>query len=170
MKWKSPARTKAKRTASRVSEKSNSKKTVMTADKIELLRRSFRQIEPKAAIAALDFYRNLFTLDPSLRPLFHTSIELQGRKLMEALGYTIASLEDATALMPALTALGRRHVAYGVREEHYPTVIQALLLTLEQNLGTTFTPEMRLAWTEALSFVSETMKCGARPVEALADR
>ena len=29
------------------------------------------------------FYRNLFTVDPSLRPLFHTTIELQGRKFME---------------------------------------------------------------------------------------
>jgi hemoglobin-like flavoprotein len=169
MKRKSAARTKSKQTTSRGSKKFNLKNTIMTADKIELLRHSFRQIEPKAGIAALDFYRNLFTLDPSLRPLFHTSIELQGRKLMEALGYTIASLEDATALMPVLTALGRRHVTYGVREEHYPSVIQALLLTLEQNLGTKFTPDMRLAWTEALSFVSETMKCGARAIEALAN-
>ncbi len=42
------------------------------------LRRSFNRIAPQSGIAAMIFYRNLFTLDPSLRSLFHTTIELQG--------------------------------------------------------------------------------------------
>src|SRR5438477_6973908 len=80
--------------------------------KIHLLRQSFALIEPHAGIAGLAFYRNLFNLDPSLRPLFQSSIELQARKLMEALSYTIATLEEPQTLVPTLEAMGRRHVAY----------------------------------------------------------
>src|SRR5262245_36249039 len=66
----------------------------LTAKEMRLLRGSFALIEPKAGIAGLVFYRQLFTLDLSLRELFQTSIELQGRKLMESLSYTVATFEN----------------------------------------------------------------------------
>ena len=122
-------------------------------------------VEPHAHVAALVFYRNLFALDPSLRPLFHTSIELQGRKLMEALAYTVASLENPEALLPTLEAMGRRHVAYGAREEHYATVIQAMMLTLEETLAVAFTREIRAIWQQALELVADAMKRGAASVK-----
>jgi hemoglobin-like flavoprotein len=118
-------------------------------------------VEPHAGIAGLMFYRHLFNLDPSLRLLFQTSIELQARKLMEALSYTIATLENPQALVPVLEAMGRRHVTYGARGEHYDTVIQAMLLTLADTLNSGFSAEVRNAWNEALTFVAETMKRGA---------
>jgi hemoglobin-like flavoprotein len=139
----------------------------LTAKQIHLLRESFARIEPQAGIASLIFYRHLFTLDPKLRPLFHTSIELQGRKLMEALSYTVSSLEDPEALVPVLESLGRRHVTYGTRDEHYATVHRALMQALEETLGKSFTAETRKAWNVALEFVAETMKRGARPLKEL---
>ncbi len=139
----------------------------MNERQIQLLRQSFALIEPQASIAALVFYRNLFTLDPSLRALFHTDIEIQGRKLMEALGFTVATLENPKALLPELEAMGRRHLTYGVRDEHYDTVLHAMMLTLEQALGQAFTPEVRTVWSSALGLVAETMKRGAAPVAAL---
>src|SRR5215831_4471581 len=72
----------------------------LTAKQIRLLRQSFALVEPKAGIAGLVFYRQLFTLDPSLRKLFQTSIDLQGRKLMESLGYTVATFENSEMLVP----------------------------------------------------------------------
>jgi hemoglobin-like flavoprotein len=134
---------------------------VLTDRKVRLLRESFALIEPHAGIAGLVFYRNLFNLDPSLRPLFKASIELQAHKLMEALSYTIATLENPRALVPVLEAMGRRHVTYGTRDEHYDTVIQALLLTLAETLTIGFSAEVRTAWNEALTFVADTMKRGA---------
>jgi hemoglobin-like flavoprotein len=129
--------------------------------RIQLLRQTFALLEPHAGIAGLIFYKNLFRLDPSLRQLFQTSIELQARKLMEALGYAISTLEQPAELIPALEAMGRRHVAYGVRDEHYATVIQAMLLTVEEILVRDFTPLVRAAWNETLTFVADTMKRGA---------
>jgi hemoglobin-like flavoprotein len=128
---------------------------------IQLLRRSFAQIEPQAGIAALLFYRNLFTLRPGLRRLFHTSVELQGRKLMESLEYVIATLEAPDKLVPVLKAMGRRHVSYHVKEEHYPVVVEAMLQTLAECLGQDFPPDVHTAWESALNFVSDVMKQGA---------
>ena len=139
----------------------------MNKKQIRLLRQSFALIEPQANIAALMFYRNLFTLDPSLRALFHTGIEVQGRKLMEALAFTVATLENPKALLPELEAMGRRHLTYSVRDEHYATVLEAMMLTLDQALGKAFTPEVRAAWSDALGLVAETMKRGAASVTAL---
>lgn len=113
------------------------------------------------------FYRNLFTLDPSLRSLFHTTIELQGRKFMDSLEYTVASLENPRALIPALEAMGRRHVTYGVKHRHYATVTQALLQTLGECLEKEFTPPVAKAWRQALGFVCAAMQRGAREVEEL---
>src|SRR6266700_7455449 len=134
---------------------------MLTDRKVRLLRQTFALIEPHAGIAGLAFYRNLVKLDPSLRPLFQTSIELQARKLMEALSYTIATLENPQALVPVLEAMGRRHVTYGAGDEHYDTVIQAMLLTLTETLNSGFSAELRAAWSDALAFVADAMKRGA---------
>ena len=141
--------------------------TGISPKELRLLRESFAQIAPQAHIAALEFYRNLFSLDPSLRGMFHTNIELQGRKLMEALGFTVATLENPQALLPELEAMGRRHLTYGVQDKHYDTVLAAMMLTLQGTLGKSFTPEMREAWEKALGLVADTMKRGAATVTAL---
>ncbi len=115
------------------------------------------------------FYRNLFTLDPSLRSLFHTTIELQGRKFMDSLEYTVASLENPQTLIPELEAMGRRHVTYGTKPGHYATVVKALLQTLGECLEKEFTPEVETAWQRALEFVAETMQHGAAHVHVLTE-
>jgi hemoglobin-like flavoprotein len=134
---------------------------------VRLLRHSFIRIESQGTIVAIVFYRTLFTLDPSLRSMFHTSLELQARKLMDSLSHTVATLEAPQTLVPVLEGLGRRHVTYGVREEHYQTVISALLKTFAETLGAEFTPELSDAWRQALNFVAAAMQRGARQVEDL---
>src|SRR5262249_596505 len=107
------------------------------------------------------FYSRLFELNPTLRPLFKGHLEEQGRKLMEVLGLVVRGLDRTEALLPALTLLGRRHEGYGVKEQDYETVGAALLWTLEQGLGPSFTPEVREAWTALYRFVAGTMGCSA---------
>lgn len=130
------------------------------------LRESFVVVEQQSDIAALIFYRHLFTLAPELRALFHTSIELQGRKLMESLRFTVNSLDNPRALVPMLEAMGRRHLTYGTKDEHYAVVVRAMMLMLAEVLGKNFTPETSAAWQNALEFISEAMQRGAREVAA----
>jgi len=134
---------------------------------LRLLRRTFARLEQQTGITGLAFYRNLFNLDPALRPLFQTSIDRQARKLMESLAYTIATLEDPEALIPVLHSLGRRHATYGVRDQHYDTVVEALLATFAGTLGPAFSREARLALEQALGFVARVMKEGAAQTSLL---
>ena len=62
-------------------------------------------------------------------------------------------LELPFALVPALEALGRRHAGYGVEGRHYDTVGGALLDTLAECLGRTFTPKVRDAWAALYTIV-----------------
>jgi hemoglobin-like flavoprotein len=142
----------------------------MTTEQVHLLRKSFAVVEPQAHVAALVFYRRLFELDPGLRPLFKNDIEEQARKLMDMLGLAVSALENPATLEKQLHQLGARHVIYGVRDEHYSTVGQALLDMLAEVLGSHWTPALREAWVAFYTFAAKAMQRGASefPVRASA--
>jgi hemoglobin-like flavoprotein len=129
----------------------------MTPEQISLVQQSFAKVAPIAEPAAALFYDRLFTLDPSLRPLFKGDMKEQGKKLMSMLNIAVAGLSDLNKIVPAVQQLGRRHTDYNVKPEHYTTVGEALLWTLEQGLGDAFTPEVKNAWATVYGIVSKTM-------------
>lgn len=133
----------------------------MDPEQIHLVRRSFALVERQKQVAALVFYRRLFSADPSVRPLFRHDIEEQGRKLMETLAGAVSMLEQPAALAAELERLGARHAGYGVRTEHYATVGGALLGMLSDVLGPGFTAEVRSAWSALYGFLSDAMLRGA---------
>ena len=136
----------------------------MTTQQVHIIRKSFAQLARHEYVAALIFYRRLFEIDPTLRPLFKGDIEEQSRKLLEMLGVLIAMLESPHGLELELKAMGARHVGYGVKDEHYATVGTALLDMLAETLGHDFIPEVRVAWTALYGAVEATMKAGAEEV------
>ena len=129
----------------------------MSPDQIALVQESFRQIVPMKDLAAKNFYDRLFELDPSLEPLFRTSPHEQGQKLMSALAAVVGGLDDWVRIEPVVRDLALRHVDYGVKSQHYHTVGEALLWTLEQGLGDTFTEEIKTAWATAYQALARTM-------------
>jgi hemoglobin-like flavoprotein len=133
----------------------------MTSENQALVRDSFAKLVPIARQAAALFYDRLFSLDPSLRPLFKGDMTEQGRKLMAMIGAAVANLDKLEMIAPAVEDLGRRHVAYGVQPAHYDTVASALLWTLAQGLGEAFTPPVEAAWTEVYTILATTMKKAA---------
>lgn len=134
---------------------------VLTADQIHRLRKSFIHVERQSHVAALVFYQRLFELDPTLRALFKTDIELQAQKLLDMLAAALSLLERPGELTSTLEDLGARHAGYGVKEEHYATVGTALLAMLESVLTKEFTPETRLAWTDLYALIAGNMLRGA---------
>ena len=130
----------------------------MTPHQQHLVQTTFAKVAPIADDAAALFYGRLFELDPSLRPLFTTDLREQGRKLMRMIGMAVNGLDRLEALVPAVRQLGMRHAGYGVRDEHYDTVAAALVWTLEQGLGTDFTPEVKDAWVAVYGVLASTMK------------
>ena len=133
----------------------------MTPAQIADVQQSFAQLRPQADTVAARFYQRLLTLDPSVRPLFPDDLTAQGRKLMDMLGLVVHGLPRVDTILPAVQALGRRHVQYGVQPEHYKTVGAALLWALEQELGAAWTPAVREAWTTAYTVLAELMTAAA---------
>lgn len=129
-----------------------------TPRQVELVQTSWTSVVPIAETAATLFYGKLFELDPELRPLFKSDITEQGRKLMRMITAAVRGLNDPATLVPVVQDLGRRHVHYGVRRKDYDTVGTALLWTLEQGLGSAFTPEVRTAWTVVYTLLAATMQ------------
>src|SRR5262245_55011505 len=130
---------------------------IMNTIQKTLIQTSFAQVRPIAETAAALFYRRLFELDPTLKPLFKGDLKEQGRKLMDMLGLAVKGLDRMEALIPALAMLGSRHAGYGVKERDYETVGEALIWTLEQGLGPSFTPDVREAWTTLYRMVAGVM-------------
>lgn len=138
----------------------------MNTTQIELVQSSLAKVLPIADDAAALFYNRLFELDPELRAMFRGDMVEQGRKLMTMISVVVAGLKSLDRIVPAVRALGMRHSAYGVRDEHYDTVGAALLWTLEKGLGADFTDDVREAWTAAYTLLAETMKDAANEVAA----
>ncbi len=134
----------------------------MTPMQKTLVQQSFKQVVPIAETAATIFYERLFATTPALRPLFKGDLTEQKKKLVQMLAYCVAKVDAPDELLPAVRALGKRHVGYGVTDEHYELVGAALLWTLEKGLGAAFTPEVRDAWTAVYQVLAATMMEGAR--------
>jgi hemoglobin-like flavoprotein len=138
----------------------------MTPAQKLLVQTTFTKVVPITDTAASLFYGRLFEIDPALRPLFKGDLVEQGRKLIKMIGVAVNGLDRLEQIVPAVQQLGVRHMAYGVKDEHYVTVAVALLWTLEQGLGADFTPDVREAWTAAYTLLAETMKAAAATAAA----
>lgn len=131
----------------------------MTPEQVKCVQDSFAKVRPIAGTAADLFYDRLFEIAPQVRALFPEDMTEQ--KLMAMLGLAVANLNHPETVVPALQDLGRKHVAYGTQAAHYAPVGAALLWTLEQGLGSDFTPEVREAWAETYRLVAGVMQQAA---------
>jgi hemoglobin-like flavoprotein len=137
----------------------------MNADQIAIVQETFEKVRPISETAAELFYKRLFELNPSLKPLFKGDMKKQGRMLMQMIDFAVKGIDEPDTILPTIQDLGKRHVGYGVKEEYYDTVGEALLWALEQGLGESFTPEAKNAWAEAYRLLSGVMIDAAREVD-----
>ena len=140
----------------------------MTPDQISLIKLTFVCVLDIKEQAGRMFYDRLFEIAPDTRPMFKADIGEQAGKLMDSLAVAISTLRDGPALATMLDGLGQRHARYGVKDEHYEKVGQALIWTLEKGLGEAFTPEARKAWTALYATVATRMKAAVAKRAAVA--
>jgi nitric oxide dioxygenase len=124
---------------------------------VKAIQNSFAKVAPISDQAAELFYGRLFEIAPKVKPLFKGDIKEQGRKLMTTLAVVVNGLTNLESVLPAASALAKRHVDYGVTAGDYAPVGAALLWTLEQGLGPDWTPEIAAAWTHAYTVLSDFM-------------
>jgi len=136
----------------------------MTPEQISLVQTSWQKVVQIKEKAAELFYGKLFEMDPALKPLFKGDLTEQGRKLTGMINTVVVKLDNLGEIVPAVQDLGKRHVGYGVKDEHYDTVAGALLWTLGAGLGDAFTDEVKEAWTSAYMILAGAMKEAAATV------
>ena len=129
----------------------------MTPDQVKLVQQSFAKVALISEQAATIFYDRLFEVAPVVKAMFPADMTEQGKKLMATLAVVVNGLSNLEAVLPAASALAKRHVAYGAQPAHYPVVGGALLWTLEKGLGEAWTPDIAAAWTSAYGTLSTYM-------------
>ena len=133
----------------------------MTPEQVVMVKDTWAQVKPMSERTAELFYNKLFETDPVLQPLFKGDMKSQGRKLMTMINTAVVNLDKLDEVVGAVEDLGKRHVGYGVKDSDYDTVGGALLWSLEQGLGESFTEEVKAAWTETYVTLAGLMKNAA---------
>ena len=124
---------------------------------INLVQESFAKVAPISEQAAVLFYDRLFEVAPTVQAMFPDDMKEQRKKLMATLAVVVNGLSNLESVLPAASALAKRHVSYGAKPEHYSVVGGALLWTLEKGLGEAWTPDVADAWTAAYGTLSGYM-------------
>lgn len=133
----------------------------------QLLRNSFELIIDRQPELTPRFYEILFERYPQVRPLFgRKPRQQQAQMLQSALVSVMDHIDDAAWLAETLSAMGKKHIDYGVTEEMYDWVGASLLATLAEVAAGDWTPQLQAAWTEAYGAIAGRMKAGARDIAA----
>ncbi len=108
------------------------------------------------------FYDILFRNHPSTRALFKSnSLNAQRTMLSKALLAAVDHLEDSVWLEEQLAPLGKGHVAYGVTDEMYGWVGDALIAAIAEVCDADWTTAHDAAWRAAYQRVSQVLRLGA---------
>jgi hemoglobin-like flavoprotein len=129
----------------------------MTKHQIELVQKSWRYVSTNIITAGNIFYERLFEESPHLKPLFKGNMKEQENKLISMITFAVGKLHNIDEITRDVVALGARHNAYGVKEEHYHNVASALLWTLEKGLGDQWSAELKQAWTDLYTMLAGIM-------------
>jgi hemoglobin-like flavoprotein len=130
---------------------------------VKLLRESFELVVEKSPQLTHRFYEILFERYPQTQNLFPPARRSrQEGMLTEALVAVMDHLEDAPWLTSTLHGLGAKHVDYGVTDEMYGWVGDALLRALAEAAGDAWSPELEKAWGDAFGAIAGLMQEGAR--------
>jgi hemoglobin-like flavoprotein len=134
---------------------------MISPDQVTIVQETYLTFAANAQRVGKIFYDRLFEIDPTLRPMFKGDIDAQAIKLMQMVGTAVNALRKPKLLTDAVTALGRRHVGYGVKPEHYTMVGEALLFAIKNQLKDGFTPDVEDAWRSVYGELSMLAISGA---------
>jgi len=134
----------------------------MTPEQARIVRASWNELSHRKADIVTAFYAALFRMDPALRPLFGTDMVEQRRMLSAALNVAVSSVERIEEVSGSLRDLGRRHVHYGARVEHYNLFAEALIEALREcDDLKVIDARAEAAWRRAIDVMSREMLAGA---------
>jgi hemoglobin-like flavoprotein len=129
----------------------------MTAEQIDLVRKSFDALWPFRRKLAEQFYGRFFELAPDTRRLFPNDMERQQLKLMDTIAAIVGTLDRHEMFQSIISHTARKHADFGVQTSHFTAFGEALIWGLRQQFGPAFTPEMQQAWVALYDAIQAEM-------------
>jgi hemoglobin-like flavoprotein len=134
----------------------------MTPEQIDLIRKSFDALWPIRRKLGEQFYDRFFELAPDTKDLFPDDMERQLLKLMDTIAAIVGALDEREMFQSIISHTGRKHARFGVQPSHFVAFGDALMWGLQQQLGATFTPELKHAWSVLYAEVQSEMMRAAK--------
>lgn len=125
------------------------------------LRNSIVRLIPACERVSEQFYSRLFESHPELRPMFPEDMSNQQEKLILMLASSIDLLKDQDKFETTCAALGRRHVGYGAKAEHYPIVASLVLEEIGRQANPPLSAEEQESWALLFQLIGTSMLSGA---------
>ena len=132
---------------------------------LQFLQQQISAAEPRAGIAMLVFWKNLFELNPSLRPLLGEKPGEEDYLLVQFLAAGLAPLFRQTPNTAPTDQDGACAPVNTDEEQQCSVVGEALLWSLEEAFGADFTPKVRSAWETLYRFITVSNKQSYNAIE-----
>jgi hemoglobin-like flavoprotein len=129
----------------------------MTPEQARLVTKSFDEMWPVHRVLAGRFYTHFFAAMPDARRLFPNEMEKQHRKLMDTIAAIVGSASNQPLCRSIVSNTARQHARFGVTLSQLAAFGDALILSLEEQFGPAFTPELRQAWVALYEIVQSEM-------------
>lgn len=100
-----------------------------------------------------NFYMHLFAIAPEVKPLFRSSMQVQGKALIRIVS-AIKNMLQSPDLVKFAAELAQRHVKYGIKLAYFNAMGIALMRTLYACSVELWVPETELAWRRVFGHVS----------------
>ena len=134
----------------------------MTPTQIKLISESWEELSWKTPNFVASFHVHLFNVDHEAQSLFSSGKGEKIAGMMKVIDVAIGLLDQWELFTRSLREFGQRHIAYGVLESHYLGFGDAFMLTLDEFLGSDFTPETRDAWQDFYRLMTKSMIKGSK--------
>jgi hemoglobin-like flavoprotein len=129
----------------------------MTPEQASLITKSFDEMWPVRHVLAGKFYTRFFEAMPDARRLFPNDMEKQHRKLMDTIAAIVGAASNQPLCRSIVSNTARQHARFGVTSSQLAAFGDALILSLEEQFGPAFTPELRQAWVALYEIVQAEM-------------
>ncbi|KAF1314428.1 Transcription elongation factor a protein 1, partial [Globisporangium splendens] len=100
-----------------------------------------------------NFYKYLFEMAPQVKPLFRSSMQVQGKALVRTIS-SIKNMLQSPDLLTFAADLEQRHVKYSIGLSHFNVLGITLMKTLKSCSEEMWTPETEMAWKRIYGYVA----------------
>ncbi len=130
--------------------------SIIPEDQLAIVKSTAPAVQQNSVAITTRFYDRLFENHPETKAFFVNTSPGQAVRLADALVAYTENIDDLSPIVPVVKAIGRKHVAAGVKPEHYEVVGTELLGAVVDVLGE-LPDEVVDAWAAAYQALADIL-------------